>query len=412
MRCEVVAIGTELLLGIINDTNSSWIGEQLAQRGIDSYFQVKVGDNFDRIEGCIRIALERSDAVICCGGLGPTQDDITRDVIAHIMGNGMTRDDAIAAEIQRRFESRGRRMALNNLRQADVPNGATTIPQMPGTAPGLVCPVGDKVIYAMPGVPHEMKEMMQGTVLPDLQRRAGYQGVIRSRVLRTWGLSESGLAELLDDRIKELDETGHATLAFQASGIEGIKVRITAKAADDASAVEVLDAEEAQLRPILTNAIFGIDDETMETAVLNALRENGRTLAAVETLTGGILSSRLTLANPEMDIFKGAAIRPMTDGDGLPDEKSEAQALRLAREARDLHAADIGLSVVTPSASEEAAPGTIIMGICCEEVSFTKLTVLQPGRERMRNFSVISVLDLLRKSVAAGFKVPSSEVHR
>ncbi|MEM9359423.1 MAG: CinA family nicotinamide mononucleotide deamidase-related protein [Pseudomonadota bacterium] len=412
MRCEVVAIGTELLLGIINDTNSSWIGEQLAQRGVDSYFQVKVGDNFDRIEGSIRTALERSDAVICCGGLGPTQDDITRDVIAHIMGNGLTRDEAIAAEIQRRFEARGRRMAPNNLRQADVPNGATTIPEMPGTAPGLVCPVGDKVIYAMPGVPHEMKEMMQGTVLPDLQRRAGYQGVIRSRVLRTWGLSESGLAELLDDRINELDETGHATLAFQASGIEGIKVRITAKAADDASAVEVLDAEEAHLRPILTNAIFGIDDETMETAVLKTLREHGRKLAAVETLTGGILSSRLTLANPEMDIFKGATIKSMTDADRLAGEQSEALALRLAQEARDLHTADIGLSVVTPSASEEATPGTIIMGICCEEVSFTKLTVLQPGRERMRNYSVISVLDLLRKSIAAGFKVPSSEAHR
>jgi nicotinamide-nucleotide amidase len=150
VRCEVVAIGTELLLGIITDTNSSWIGEQLALSGIDSHFQVKVGDNFERIESSIRTALERSDAVICCGGLGPTQDDITRDVIAHIMGGGMARDDGIAAEIQRRFEARGRTMSANNLRQADVPGGASTIPQMPGTAPGLVCPVGDKVIYAVP----------------------------------------------------------------------------------------------------------------------------------------------------------------------------------------------------------------------------------------------------------------------
>ena len=126
MRCEVVAIGTELLLGIITDTNSSWIGEQLALSGIDSHFQVKVGDNFERIESSIRTALERSDAVICCGGLGPTQDDITRDVIAHIMGGGMARDDGIAAEIQRRFEARGRTMSEIQREMRMVAEGVPT----------------------------------------------------------------------------------------------------------------------------------------------------------------------------------------------------------------------------------------------------------------------------------------------
>src|SRR5262249_38328029 len=148
MRCEVLAIGTELLLGIIVDSNSAWRGEQLALGGSDCYFQVKVGDNFGRIEACIRQALDRSDAVICCGGLGPTQDDITRDVIASVMGVKLQRDAAIAAKIRHMFESRGRVMSQNNLRQADVPIGATPIAQMPGTAPGLVCPMGDKVIYA------------------------------------------------------------------------------------------------------------------------------------------------------------------------------------------------------------------------------------------------------------------------
>src|SRR5262245_60919957 len=146
MRDEVIPFGTELLLVIIVDGNSAWIGEQLALAGIDSYYQVKVGDNFVRIEACIRQALERSDAVICCGGLGPTQDDITRDVIAQVMGVPMRRDQAIADKIRRIFESRGRVMSANNLRQADIPEGATPIPQMPGTAPGLVCPIGDKVV--------------------------------------------------------------------------------------------------------------------------------------------------------------------------------------------------------------------------------------------------------------------------
>ncbi len=168
MRCEIVAIGTELLLGIIVDSNSAWIGEQLALAGIDSHFQVKVGDNFGRIEATIRQALERSDAVICCGGLGPTQDDITRDVIARVMGVEMRRDEMIAERIRAYFKSRGRPMSENNLRQADIPVGAQPIAQMPGTAAGLVCPVGAKVVYAVPGVPSEMREMFSGTILPDL----------------------------------------------------------------------------------------------------------------------------------------------------------------------------------------------------------------------------------------------------
>ncbi|MEC8198739.1 MAG: molybdopterin-binding protein, partial [Pseudomonadota bacterium] len=127
MRCEVIAIGSELLLGQIVDTNSSWIGEQLAMFGIDSHFQTKVGDNFDRMEFCIRQALDRSDAVICCGGLGPTQDDITRDVITHIMGAELVRDEAIVDKIRHMFESRGRQMTDNNRRQADIPAGAEPI---------------------------------------------------------------------------------------------------------------------------------------------------------------------------------------------------------------------------------------------------------------------------------------------
>src|SRR5262245_61961090 len=157
MRCEVVAVGTELLLGQIVDTNSSWIGEQLALAGIDSHFQTKVGDNFGRIESSIRLALDRSDAVIVCGGLGPTQDDITRDVIAEVMGVELVRDDEIEDRIRSMFGGRGRFMPENNLRQADVPVGASIMEQMPGTAPGLVCPLTvdgeEKLIFAVPGVP-------------------------------------------------------------------------------------------------------------------------------------------------------------------------------------------------------------------------------------------------------------------
>ena len=152
VRCDVLAIGTELLLGQIVDTNSAWIGEQLAANGIDCLFQAKVGDNHARIVDGLRASLSRADAVLVCGGLGPTHDDITRDAITEVMGRELVVDEAVADVIRHLFESRGRRMPDNNLRQAMVPVGATVIPQTRGTAPGLICPVGDKVVYAVPGV--------------------------------------------------------------------------------------------------------------------------------------------------------------------------------------------------------------------------------------------------------------------
>src|ERR671910_378546 len=209
MRCEIVAVGTELLLGQVVDTNSAWMGEQLALAGIDCTHQQTVGDNLDRIVDALELALSRADAVIVCGGLGPTQDDITRNAIARVMGAPLIQDDDVADRILERFAARGRRMPANNMRQALVPQGATAIadPQ-PGTAPGLICPVGDKVIYAVPGVPYELHEIVGRAVLPDLARRAGSVSVIRSRTLRTWGESESGLAERLADRMAELDGAG------------------------------------------------------------------------------------------------------------------------------------------------------------------------------------------------------------
>jgi nicotinamide-nucleotide amidase len=396
MRCEVIAIGTELLLGIIVDSNSAWIGEQLALAGIDSHFQVKVGDNFGRIEATIRQALERSDAVICCGGLGPTQDDITRDVIARVMGVELQRDERIAERIRKYFESRGRVMSANNLRQADIPAGAQPIPQMPGTAAGLVCPVGDKVIYAVPGVPSEMREMVNGTVLPDLRRRSGQSAVIRSRVLRTWGMSESGLAEVLSARIDELDRLGNPTLAFQASGMDGIKVRIVAKCDDEAAATSVLDAEEALIRGLLGDVIFGIDEQSMEAVVLELLRRKGLTLAVAESVTGGLLSARLSAVDWTMEVLRGGKILPHTSG-----QPAAQVAVSTAAEARSQFAAAVGLAAVAAAPSEDQAPGTVFLGVDIQGKVRTEKVMLTPDRRRTREFSVISLLDLLRRTLSA-----------
>ena len=393
MRCEVVAIGTELLLGQIVDTNSSWIGEQLALAGIDSHFQTKVGDNFERMKSSIQQGLDRSEAVICCGGLGPTQDDITRDVIANIMGVDLIRDEAIVEKIRHMFESRGRIMTDNNRRQADIPAGASPIPKMPGTAPGLYCPVDNKVIYAVPGVPYEMREMMEHFILSDLQKRSGQRAVIRSRVLRTWGNSESGLAETLGDRIQQLDKTGNPTLAFLASGIEGIKVRITAKAEDEAAAVQILGDEEAVLRQLLGDIVFGVDDETIETVVLNSLRKKDMTVAVAETLTGGVMSSRLTSSDPEMTSFKGAIVfKGIENGVTGTD-----RALLAAKKAKETYNADVSVAAVEPCTSEGKPRGTVYLGVMIGDTSFVEEVGLPGDRNRLRNYAVISLMNYCRK---------------
>ena len=400
MRCEVVAIGTELLLGQIVDTNSSWIGERLALIGIDSHFQVKVGDNADRMEFCIRQALGRSDAVICCGGLGPTQDDITREVIARVMGAELRRDPVVEQRIVDLFKSRGRVMTENNRRQADIPVGGRPIGQMPGTAPGLVCPVGDKVIYALPGVPYEMREMMEGTVLPDLLKRSGGAAVIRSRVLRTWGQSESGLAEILADRIAALDDIGNPTLAFQASGADGLKVRITAKAPDEKAAAAILAEEEALVRDLLDDVIFGVDEETMESVVLAALRDTGRTLAAAEGFTGGLVAARLTRIDTEMETFVGGTMGPWG---GTEDSAAtgEARAAEAANRVREDFGASVGIAAIGREPGEEVPPGTARMAVASAGNTATHSVALPGDRKQAREYAVIHLLSFLRRMLLA-----------
>jgi len=406
VRCEIVAVGTELLLGQIVDTNSAWIAERLAAAGIDSHFQTRVGDNPARIESALRIALGRNDAVVVCGGLGPTQDDITRDVIARVMAVPMRRDPALVERIRARFTARGRAMPENNLRQADVPEGATTIPQMPGTAPGLICPLGQQVIYAVPGVPVEMREMIEGGVLPDLRRRAGLPTVIASRTLRTWGPSESALAEMLASRIDELDALGNPTLAFLASGIEGLKVRITARASDAAAAKCILDDEEARLRALLGRIVFGVDGDTMESVVLELLRRQGLSLAVAESLTGGLVGARLTEIPGASDVFRGAIVSYASEvkhellavppGPVVSAEAAEAMAVGVCRALK----ADVGLAttgVAGPDQQEGQPVGTVYVGLCIHGRSESRRLQLPGGRAWIRQFTVISLLDLLRQ---------------
>ena len=412
MNCEVLAVGTELLLGQIVDTNSAWIGEQLALAGIDCHFQAKVGDNQVRIVTTIRQALARSDAVICCGGLGPTKDDITRESIAEVLGVPLELDEEVAAAIEAYFAARTRRMPMNNLRQAEVPRGATVIPQTRGTAPGLICRLGDRSIYAVPGVPHEMREMVQRAVIPDLVARSGAAATIVSRTLRTWGITESALDEMLTPRMAAIDEAVAAggnvvpTIAFLASGIEGMKIRLTAKAETREEAEAAITAEESELRRMLGPAVFGTDDETMETAVGAALRERGWTMAVAESLTGGLVGSRLTAAAGASEFFAGSVVSYSTEskrkllGVGDTPAVSEETARDMAAGVAAAFGADVGLSltgVAGPTEQDGQPVGTVWIAVHDTDGTDARMLQVPGARDHIRQIATISALDLLRR---------------
>ena len=429
MRIEIVAVGTELLLGQIADTNSKWMGEHLAAIGVASHFHQAVGDNHERMVLAFRTALARGDGIIVCGGLGPTHDDITRDAIAEVMNVSLHRSEAVVEKIRAMFTSRGREMPDSNLRQADVPEGATIIPQTKGTAPGLICPVGHKVIYAVPGVPYEMSDMFDRGIAPDLQRRMAARGetsgVIASRVIRTWGMSESGLAETLAGHIDGLDaapgsmphgtdrRSGAATVAFLASGIEGIKIRVTVRAEDDAAAAALLDAEEAEIRSILGatagDVVFGIDDEAIEDAVARTLAVDGLTLGLAESLTGGLAASRLVNVPGASRWFRGSVVSYASEVKfsvlGVPEGPvvSEEAARAMADGARRVLASDVGLSitgVAGPDTQDDQPPGAVFVGLARAGHETVSFGFNVPGdRDRVRQYATITALDLLRRTL-------------
>jgi nicotinamide-nucleotide amidase len=405
----VVAVGTELLLGQIVDTNSSWIGERLAANGIDSLVQYKVGDNHARVVSILRRALEDADAVVMCGGLGPTHDDLTREAIAEVMGTTLQHDETVAETIRTIFESRGRRMPSNNMRQALVPVGAHVIPQTRGTAPGLICPVGDKVVYAVPGVPHEMYDMMERVILSDLRRRSGDTSVIASRVIRTWGESESGLNERLQGVIDELETVGNPTLAFLASGWEGLKVRLTAKGSTESEARELLRTWERRVSEHVGEFVFGFDDDNMEAVVVRSLADRGLTLGLAESVTGGLVSGRLTAVPGASQVLRGSIVSYASDVKfdvlGVPRGPvvSESAAIAMAEGARRVLGSDIGLAltgVAGPTEQDGQPVGTLWVGIARSGAESTAAMFRLPGqREQMRQMAVISALDLLRRSL-------------
>ena len=406
MRAEIIGVGTEILLGQIANSNAQWISEKLAEIGVDVLHHQAVGDNVDRIAAAFEEALSRADVVIATGGLGPTQDDITREGLAKALDVKLERDPEIERFLRDKFEKLGRPMPEINLVQADVPVGGRTIMPERGTAPGLVCETDGKVVYAVPGVPAEMREMMQRAILPELGERSGPSAIV-SRVLRSTGMPESRVAEVLADLFEGNE---NPTVAYLASSGE-VKVRLTAKAPTRAEAEQLIAplAEEVERR--LAPHVFTTGDEELEQAVGRELRARRRTVACAESLTGGGLAARLTRAPGASEYFLGSAVTYTGDAKqqvlGVSKETiegpgvvSEACAREMAAGARRLFGADVAVSltgVAGPEPHGGEPPGQIWIALDADGVQHARGFRAPGDRDQVRRWAEQAALDLLRR---------------
>ncbi len=298
INAEIIAIGTEILLGEITDTNSVYMAQQLRQIGINLYFMTSVGDNIGRIASAIQIAMSRADVVITCGGLGPTVDDMTRQGVAMVTGRDLVFHQHLFDQIAARFASFRAQMTENNRQQAYLPDGAIPIENPVGTAPSFIVEHEKNVIISLPGVPREMKYLLGEAVLPYLHKKYAL-GIIKARVLKTAGIGESALDEMIG---KELLEGSNPTIGLNAHhGV--IDVRLTVKAENDAEADQLLDVGEQKVREKIGDFIFGKDKETLEEVLIRQFQSEGATLAVLEAGIGEGVISRLQAVAGGSDIL-------------------------------------------------------------------------------------------------------------
>lgn len=365
ITAEIVTTGTEILLGDIVDTNAAWIAQQLREAGVNLYYKTTVGDNEGRVRGVIEQSMARCAAIIVTGGLGPTVDDITRQAIANATGCPLVLHEGALETLKARFERFGAQLTENNIQQAYIPQGATLIENPVGTAPGFIVETERCAVIALPGVPREMKVLMADTVLPYLRRRAGERGIIRRRILRTFGIGESTIDMLLDDLMRSANPTmGLAAHTGQCD------IRIAARAESAEEAEELLDTVESRVRDLIGQYIYStVPGESYEAVLVRRLHEQGVTLAVVESNTHGTLAERLAKAEPAWQpvllrqvvaLAQVRAVYSQQSGNARPISDShmmEQAALAAAQEARAQAGATIGLALIGTDGENEGVFG-------------------------------------------------------
>jgi nicotinamide-nucleotide amidase len=403
MRAEILSCGTELFLGHISDTNATFLAQSLSSLGIDLYYVSLVGDNQGRIVETLRRAWERADLIIMTGGLGPTEDDLTREAISALLGETMQVDPQLEAELRANFSARSFPMPERNLKQATLIPSARALPNPRGTAPGWFVEKDGHTIVAMPGVPHEMYPMWEEEAVPRLTHSES--GSLFTRIFRVSGLGESTVEERLD----ELLHNTNPTIATYAKS-DAVDVRVTAKAGDRQRAEEMVEGVEAQVRRVLGHHIFGVDKDTLQGIVGHYLSERQQSLAVMESLTGGLLASTITDYPGSSKHFIGGVVTYSTDLKiqmGVPREIIEqygvisAETARaMASAVRQLLKADYGLGVTGvagPEMQEGQPVGPIFMAIAGPQGMVDgRGPGWRGGREDQKRHAVLSSLNLLR----------------
>lgn len=381
MIVEVISVGTELLIGQIVNTNASTIGSMLADGGFHANHQVTVGDNRERLSEAIRTGLGRADAIILTGGIGPTQDDLTREAICHATGRAMARDAEHAERIRQRVLARRGTFSETALRMADYPEGAEPLPNSQGVALGVALHEDGKWIFAVPGVPREMRALMDEHVMPRLRAASGQLTAIRSRVLHTWGYGESKVAEVLDD----LYASANPSIAFLITDME-VKIRITAKAADPASAEALIAPVEEEVRRRLADTVFATDSESCIDVIDRLASEAGVTFAVGEAGTSGQVGTRLA-ASGSAGFVGGLTLR----------EGSETAASASER-ARVTFGADLGLGISDAAVVDDAGQQATVMtfAVATPERSGEREMQFFGTGERAESYAAIAALHHLR----------------
>jgi nicotinamide-nucleotide amidase len=387
------------------------MSQRLAELGVDVHFRHTVGDNLDRIVSVLELALSRSDAVLICGGLGPTQDDLTRESVAEVTGRELVSDPDAEQHLREFFARRGYTPTPNNLKQVTVPEGGRLLENTCGTAPGLFVESDGDLIFAVPGPPAEMREMMQREVLPILAEQIGEEVMpVHTRVLRMADIGESSLVAEIEDIIAEQTDP---TIAPYAKPGE-VTLRLATKAADEDEARRKLDEMEQTLRERIGRFIYGVDDESMEVAAGNALRDQGATVAVAESCTGGLVASRITDVSGSSDYMLGGVVAYANEikqrvlgvsGEILAEHGavSDPVARAMALGVRELYGADWGISttgIAGPTGGTEEKPVGLVYvaiagpdGVICEELNW-------PGtREQFKRRVSQNALNMLRKQV-------------
>jgi len=370
MKAEIISIGTELLLGEIVDTNSNFIANQLHPHGIDLLFISTVGDNQQRLVRALEQAWQRSEIIITTGGLGPTQDDITREAIAELLHEELTIDPDLVQELKKFFHYRKLDMPKSNIKQASVIPSAQAISNNRGTAPGWWVEREGRIIIAMPGPPHEMQQMWIKEIYPKLKHAVG-SNIILSRTLKTFGLGEAKIDELVSTFL----QSKNPTLATYAKP-DGIHLRITAKASKRSDAEKLITQREAAIREVLNDYIWGIDSGRLEDSVGMMLTAKGLSLATIESDTGGLLANNITNVPESSTYYKGGLIAYSNEAKiafgidvnlisrygSISSEVAEAMAIT----ARNNFKSDIGIGitgVMESTKMENKSPGTIFFSI-------------------------------------------------